>query len=307
MSLLKSARLQASEMEPDSELPTRSGMGAKFDGARDSALFGRCSNAECRSGWIQLFRSRTSPIFEAGWLCSPECTRARVRVAVRRELEGWLQNGEPYRHRIPLGLLMLEQGWITSQQLRRAIEAQRNAGKLRLGEWLVKQGATTEELVSRALSIQWSCPVLSLAGLTVTHELLPRLFVEAFGALPLQDASGRIAYLGFEQSVDTALAFSVEKMAGKRVESGILQSVSHLEGVGRIRNEMFPEAQVAEAASEHAAAHLLAKSIERVQPASSRLVRVHDWLWLRMILKRKSGAVLDLASIRDVVCRVGPF
>jgi hypothetical protein len=107
--------------------------------------------------------------------------------------------------------------------------------------------------------------------------------------------------------VDTALAFSVEKMAGKRVDSGILQSSSHLEGVSRIRNEIFPEAQVAEAASEHAAAHLLAKSIERAQPASSRLVRVHDWLWLRMILKRQSRAVLDLASIRDVVCRVGPF
>ena len=74
-----------------------------------------------------------------------------------------------------------------------------------------------------------------------------------------------------------------------------------------MRNQTFPEAQVAEAASECAAVHLLAKSIERAQPASSRLVRVHDWLWLRMILKRHSGAVLDRASIRDIVCRVGPF
>ena len=307
MPLLKLARLQVSGMEPDRTPLMPPGMDAKFEGARDSALIGRCSNAECRSGWIQLFRNRTRPVFEAGWLCSPECTRARVQLAVRRELDGWVQNVEPYRHRIPLGLLMLEQGWITSQQLRRAIEAQRTAGKLRLGEWLVKQGASTEALVSRALSIQWSCPVLSPAGLTVSHELLPRLFVEAFGALPLTEASGRILYLGFEQSVDTALAFSIERMTGRRVESGILQSTSHSEGMDRMRNQTLPEAQVAEAASECAAAHLLAKSIERAQPASSRLVRVHDWLWLRMILKRHSGAVLDRASIRDIVCRVGPF
>jgi hypothetical protein len=307
MPLLKIASRQASGTEPDRGLLTPSGIGAIFDSARGSALIGRCSNPECRSGWIQLFRSRTRPVFEAGWLCSPECTRARMQAAVHRELDGWQHNAEPYRHRIPLGLLMLEQGWITSQQLRRAIEAQRNSGKLRIGEWLVKQGASTEALVSRAVSVQWSCPVLSLAGLTVSHELLPRLFVEAFGALPLIDASRRIAYLGFEQSVDRALAFSVERMSGKRVEGGILRSQSHLECVDRMRSETFPEAQVAEAASEYAAAHLLAKSIERAQPADSRLVRVHDWLWLRMILKRQSGAVPDRASIRDLVCRVGPF
>lgn len=306
MPLLRLGR-QASGKELDRSHLTPSGRGTEFDGARGSALIGRCSNPECRSGWIQLFRSRTRPVFEAGWLCSPECTRARVQAAVQRELDGRLQNIEPYRHRIPLGLLMLEQGWITSQQLRTAIEAQRNAGNLRIGEWLVTQRACTEELVSRALSIQWSCPVLSLAGLKVSHELLPRLFVEAFGALPLRDASGRIAYLGFEQSVDTALAFSVEKMTGKRVESGILPSSLHLEGVGRMRNQAFAEAQVAEAASEYAAAHLLAKSIERAQPVSSRLVRVHDWLWLRMILKRQAGALLDRARTRDVLCRVGPF
>jgi hypothetical protein len=240
-------------------------------------------------------------------MCSPECTRARLRTAVRREVHGWAQNVEPYRHRIPLGLLMLEQGWITSQQLRKAIQAQRHAGKLRLGEWFVKQDVCTEALVSRALGLQWGCPVLSLGGLTTSHDLMPRLFVEAFGALPLKDASGRVAYLGFEQSVDTALAFSVERMAGKRVDSGIVQSSAHFEGMGRIRIETFPEAQVAEAASECAAAHLLAKSIERAQPADSRLVRVHDWLWLRMILKRQPGGMLDRASVRDVVCRVGPF
>ena len=98
----------------------------------------------------------------------------------------------------------------------------------------------------------------------MSHELLPRLFVEAFGALPLRDASGRIAYLGFEQSVDTALAFSVEKMTGKRVESGILPSSLHLEGAGQdAGNQAFAEAQVAEAASEYAAAHRSPSSIER--------------------------------------------
>jgi hypothetical protein len=63
----------------------------------------------------------------------------RVALAVRRELNGRGNAPEIHRHRIPLGLVMLEQGWITSGQLRQALEAQRAAGAGRLGHWLVRQ------------------------------------------------------------------------------------------------------------------------------------------------------------------------
>src|SRR3569833_2032844 len=170
---------------------------------KSSSLIGHCSNPGCRTPWLQLFRPRTRPIFESGWTCSRECTEAQLRLAVRRELDGCVQARETHRHRIPLGLLMLEKGWITPQQLRRAVETQRRSGVLRIGEWLVRQGATEEALVTRALGMQWGCPVLSLSskGL-VRKQALPRLFIDAFGALPIQGSSGRILYLGFEQSVD---------------------------------------------------------------------------------------------------------
>ena len=57
---------------------------------------------------------------------------------------------------------MLEQGWITAGQLRQALEAQRAAGAGRLGHWLVRQQGVSEQLVTRALGLQWSCPVLPL-------------------------------------------------------------------------------------------------------------------------------------------------
>jgi len=148
--------------------------------------FDTCSNAGCASGWLHLLRSRSTPVFEGGWSCSAACTAARVGRAVRRELEGRLGSPQPHRHRIPLGLTMLEQGWISKVQLRQALEAQRSAGGGRLGKWLVRQQGVSESLVTRALGLQWSCPVLPLEfhdadALTV---LLPRLFVDAFGALP---------------------------------------------------------------------------------------------------------------------------
>jgi hypothetical protein len=51
---------------------------------------------------------------------------------------------ENHRHRIPLGLVMLEQGWITSGQLRQALDAQRGAGAGRLGQWLAHQQGVSE-------------------------------------------------------------------------------------------------------------------------------------------------------------------
>lgn len=283
------------------------GIGDSGESAKRFPLIGHCSNSECLSGWLQLFRSRKRPVFEGGWTCSPDCTRERLERAVHRELDGWMPNLEPHRHRIPLGLLMLERGWITSHQLQRAVAAQKNEGKLRIGEWLVKQGAASEALVARALSVQWGCPVLSAANLTLSKELLPRLFIQAFGALPLEDSSGRMLYLGFEQSADPALAFSMERIVGKRIECGILPSSSYVEVLGRVDDQTFPLVQVAEAVSESAAARLFAKSIEREQPISSRLVRAHEWLWLRMTLKAHSTSAAGCACVRDLVCRVGPF
>jgi hypothetical protein len=159
-----------------------------------------CANPDCRSGWLHLLRSRSAPVFEGGWNCSAACTRVRVAAAVRRELEGRIASPDAHRHRVPLGLTMMEQGWITPGQLRRALEAQRSAGGGRVGHWLMRQQGVSEKLVTRALGLQWSCPVLPLdfhdaESLTV---LLPRLFVDAFGAFPLRVAAGKLLYLGFE-------------------------------------------------------------------------------------------------------------
>jgi len=307
MPLLSNANPNAPENETGGMSGSLLSLGAVSGAGSEPFFIGRCSNPGCRSGWLQLFRKRTRPVFEEGWTCSADCTEARLQLSVRRELAGWQQVQEIHRHRIPLGLLMLEKGWITPHQLRRAVEEQRRSGELRIGEWLVKQGAAEEAQIARGLSLQWGCPVLSLSngGMAGSNEVLPRLFVDAFGALPLLRSSGKIAYLGFEQSLDPILAFAVERMSGIRVESGIVQSSVYAGALGKVREQAFPALQLAEAASDFAAARLLAKAIERAHPISSRLVRVHEWLWLRMILQLPRAGSQISACMSDVVCRIG--
>ena len=273
-----------------------------------------CANPLCASGWLHLMRRRSAPFFEGGWTCSPACTCALVEAAIRRERDGRAASspearGETSRHRIPLGLVMLEQGWISGAQLRRAVEAQRTAGGGRLGGWLVRREGVREELVTRAVGLQWSCPVLGLD----LHDpesmtgFVPRLFVDAFGALPLRAAAGKLLYLGFEERLDPALALAVEQMTGMRVESGLVQGTLFRSAHTRMLAARFPPVQLIEAVSEPAAAQAIARSVEKTRPMDARLVRAHECLWLRMWTRRPAGPYPDPSSVSDLICSIGSY
>jgi len=271
---------------------------------RGLGVFPACANPYCRSGWLRLWRRRETPVFEGGWCCSEACTLACVEAAIAREMEVRGRVERSHCHRLPLGLAMLERGWISSQALRAALHAQRTAGAGRLGHWLVCQQSVTEERVTRALALQWSCPVLRLEwdcleGLTA---LLPRFLVDAFGALPLRVAANRIVYLGFEDRPDPALALAMERISGLRVESGIVEESLFRTAHARMLEARFPRAELIEARTEAAMAAALSRALERAQPREARLARVHDCLWLRLWMRPQSGPLPAADAIRDVIC-----
>ncbi len=267
-------------------------------------LLETCSNAACNSGWLHLWRRRTAPLVEGGWTCSAACTLERVKLSVARELDGCAVALEKHRHRVPLGLLMLEQGWITAEQLRGAVRSQRTHGTGRLGDWLIANEGVPERLVTRALGLQWGCPVLSLES----HDpeglapLLPRFFLDAFGVLPLRVAAGKLIYLGFEDRLDPVLTLALERISGLRVESGLVEGSRFQTAHVRMLQSSFPAVELLEAASEAALVQSLARRIEQIRPIDSRLVRVHECLWLRMWIRPQAGPLPEPSSIRDVIC-----
>jgi len=202
---------------------------------------------------------------------------------------------------------MLEQGWISAEQLRRAIEAQRSAGRGRIGYWLVRSEGVSEQLVTRALALQRSCPVLNIEfhNPDDVAALVPRLFVDAFGALPMRPASSRMLYLGFEDRLDPVLALGVERISGFRVECGLVAGSRFEPAHAAMLKARYPETELIEASSEATLAQALGKSIERVRPVDSRLVRVHDCLWLRMWLAPRTGPAPAADQVRDVIAYSG--
>jgi hypothetical protein len=263
-----------------------------------------CANPLCKGSWLKVWRSRAAPVFEGGWCCSPECTGAQVARALRREMEMLGRAEETHQHRIPLGLVMLEQGWITGAQLRGALSEQRAVKAGRIGQWLIRQHGLKEHLVTRALGLQWGCPVLALDG----HEpesmaaFLPRLFVDAFGVLPLRSAAGKLLYLGFKERLDPVLALAIERMTDLRVESGLVQDSIFRPAHGRMLQARFPRVELIEAVSEQVLARELARRVEQAHPVDCRLVRLHDCFWLRMWKHPQHGPLPEINAVQDVIC-----
>ena len=275
--------------------------------AISAAVSGRCTYAGCESGWMQRRRNRAAPVFEEGWTCSAACSVGCLQAAIRRELMGRQSPCATHRHRIPLGLLMMEQGWITQTQLRQALAAQRASGGGRLGEWLVRQRAVHESQVTRALAMQWSCPVLPAA----THDaaavtaVMPRLFVDAFGALPLRLAGDNLFYLGFEQRPDPVLSLALTRMLEIRVEYGIVPESEFRPALREMVRAEFPPVELVEAVNGSAAARAMANALEKAHPAASRLVRVHNLLWVRFWRRCAHASLSRQDDVSDLICSIG--
>ena len=270
----------------------------------DHGLFSACANPHCNAGWLKVWRSRATPVFEGGWCCSPKCTLAQVEWALRREIEMLGRTEESRGHRIPLGLLMLERGWITAAQLRIALTAQRSAGAGRIGEWLKNRCGVSEQMVTRALALQWRCPVLPMEGHNPESisAFLPRLLVDAFGALPIRSAAGKLLYIGFEERLDPVLALAVERMTGLQVINGLVPDSIFGPAHARMLQARFPRLELIEAISEQVLARELARRVEKARPIECRLARVHDFFWVRIWKRAQRGPLPEADAVEDLIC-----
>lgn len=146
------------------------------------------------------------------------------------------------------------------------------------------------DLVVMDLSLQWNCAVLPTSGFSPREMALvvPRIFIEEFGLLPLRVARGRILYLGYEDRLDASATLALEQMTELKVESGLVRTEEYVVARSSLLEcEGIPMKIEAVAEADTLAAKITAL-LEHKQPVASKLVRLHQYYWLRMRLE--SGA-----------------
>jgi hypothetical protein len=186
---------------------------------------------------------------------------------------------------------MLAQGWITHLQLQKALAAQRENGTGRIGEWLMSECGLEAEQITRGLSMQWGCPVLTTEQFSpeAMALVMPKVLIESFGLLPLRVAGSRILYLGFADRLDASAAFTTEQMTELKVESGVVEGAQFEAARSRLLACDGVEMKLEAAEDRDAMAGRITGILEQKQPIASRLVRLHQYYWLR--IWSESGAI----------------
>jgi hypothetical protein len=266
--------------------------GAKPSGWREKLdrYFPQCAEARCqgRGNRLPLPRRRASGVYlSRSWYCSAKC----LLPALERSFGDLLVEPEtrPARaHRVPLGLLLLERGVIRPDQLRQALALQKERGEGRVGDWLRRIGAASEDDVTRALATQWACPVFPLErdqGYRQCAGLVPLHVCSAYRLLPVFLSRDRsLLYVAFTTGVDHALLYGIERMLGCRTVPSIVSESSYAAAMADLEGRAEPQETIFDSVrGAFEIAHAACAFTERLQAEALHLARVGRTLWVRFL------------------------
>jgi hypothetical protein len=186
-----------------------------------------CASPYCpRPGtlWQRWWARREGIWLHDQWFCSLDC----FQLGLYRRLELAAATPPPttlQRNRIPLGLVLLSQGEISSSQLRQALELQKKTKSGKIGEWLMRMGAVSEAQVTAALATQQSSPVFADREPQLLPSKLrwPTPLTHQYRAVPVfHNAAANTLYVGFLEQVDHSFLYSLEHVLGCRTRPCIV-------------------------------------------------------------------------------------
>ena len=186
---------------------------------RPSGKLRECSHRSSR--WRRLSGGPGKVLVRGQWYCPDTCLDDVLRQTIA-QIRTHDQPTVPAPHRVPLGLVLLSRQQITADKLRIAIEAQRFAGRGRIGEWLQTLGFVTEQQVTAALARQWACPIrrtLPLAAGLSGAPQIPAFLLQCSAMIPVDYvASTATLHLAFSEGIDRNVLYAVEQTLGCRTE-----------------------------------------------------------------------------------------
>lgn len=142
-----------------------------------------------------------------------------------------------------LGALLLQNGWITKQQLGLAISKQRELGG-RLGSCLLEMGAISEDLLDRTLAQQQGVPIATAEDLSAVPDeliqLLPARIANRYQAVPFRLSGARVEIAMLE--VDNLwLQDELSFIIGKRLKVYIANEARLVSALAKYYEAPLPE------------------------------------------------------------------
>jgi hypothetical protein len=241
-------------------------------------------------------------------MCSKTCWAQSFEERLQREWTRSFDGASKYAHRVPFGVLLLEQGVITAEQRDAALEAQRVVGSGRIGDWLRQEFGVTEQQIARALGMQWNCPVFDLSQHRSVPSGIPVDVLQEYRVLPLRPSGRGVLYLAYDDRPNAVLRLAVQHMVGRRVEDGLATEASFAEKWDLARSDEHGHRALR---LEPGAWELIQRDVEsRTGQADVRIARLERHIWVRVLLTSPNTAPLPTAEnavVRDYLIPVTPW
>jgi hypothetical protein len=152
------------------------------------------------------------------WYCSSSCFTSAAEL---RLTELMMPEPEQASHvsRMPLGLIFVSRGLLTSAQLREAVDEQKESGE-EIGEILMRRGLVSETQVTAVRAGQWGCPVFAVPLHAMQAEVqIPEALIDFHSAIPLHYVTATKRLLvGFVKGVEYGLLYAIEQMTGCKTQ-----------------------------------------------------------------------------------------
>jgi len=141
--------------------------------------------------------------------------------------------------------------------------------------------------------------------------VMPQMFIEKFGLLPLKVAGKLILYIAFENHLNASAALAVEQMTGLKVESGVMNETQFRTASSRLLQCDAVSMKSETASDPDSLAGRITAILQQKQPIGARLVRLHEYYWLRLWLESgttgKTGTLpVSREDMHDYVFTIEP-
>jgi len=137
--------------------------------------------------------------------------------------------------KLRLGQILVQQNWLTEEQLQAALEEQKQIGR-RLGRILTDKGIITQEQLAQALARQLNLAYVDLKRINLKRELvfkLPESAARRFRALVLED-SGASMKVGMADPTDLTASDEIARILKRSIDVVVLSGTDVLSAIDRI-------------------------------------------------------------------------
>jgi len=259
-----------------------------------------CANPECTAKSLMHAVSKRMTgirLFEQSF-CGPDCFEAGARQKIVELLSLRNAQEKPPAMRMPMGLLLLSRGVLTQEQIKVALDQQRQSGG-NFGEVAQELGFATQQHITAAVAAQWACPVFSLGDRPLPADLhIPTCLLQLYEMLPVHFSTiGRRLMIGFVSRVQHHVLYTVEQITSCTATPCFISADEyrrHLQSLALATTEnelLFDRTN-----SIPEIAKLVRNYVNQTGAAEARFGMCRDHLWVRIFGRQEMDLVFRMQN-----------